>query len=173
MEVCVQTFQNYVNNLRTGRASPAFLNSICVEYFGSQVPLRQISNIVVEDYHTLKVNVFDHSIIPVVVKSILNSNLGLNPIVNNEDIRIPVPALTEERRKHLIKVIRSNAEQSRICVRKIRRDANEKISNFLKNKVISSDEERISENYIQKITDKYIQKIDLILLKKNKELMSF
>jgi len=173
METCIQIFQSNVNNIRTGRASPTLLNSIYIEYFGSKTSLLQVSNIVVEDTHTLKINVFDSSITSLVRKAILNSNLDLNPIVHGKDILIPIPALTEERRIKLIKIIRSYSEHSRICIRNIRRDSNDKIKKLLKDKIISEDEERTSQIKIQKMTDKYIKKIESILLKKERELMKF
>jgi ribosome recycling factor len=173
MKVCINNFQNQVNNIRTGRASPELLNNIYVEYFGSKVPLRQISNVVVEDYHTLKINVFDDSSTSVIKKAILNSNLDLNPVLYGKDIIIPIPGLTEERRKKLIKIIRNNAENARIYIRNIRRDANDKIKNYLKSKIISEDNEHTAQNKIQIMTDDYIKKIDLILSQKEKELMKF
>ena len=166
MEACIKNFQIQLNNIRTGRASPELLNNIYVEYFGSKMSLRKISNIVVEDYHTLKINVFDSSITSLINKAILNSDLGLNPLIRGKDIIVPVPGLTEERRKNLIKIIRNNAENTRIYIRNIRRDANEKIKLYLKNKIIGEDQERNSQNKIQKITDKYIKKIEIIFIKK-------
>ncbi|WP_343154461.1 ribosome recycling factor [Buchnera aphidicola] len=173
MEICVKNFQIQINNIRTGRASPDLLNNIYIEYFGSKVPIRQISNIVVEDYHSLKINIFDSSNTSLVNKAILNSNLDLNPVVLGKDIIVPIPGLTEERRKNLIKVIRKNAENTRIYIRNIRRDANEKIKVCLKNKTIGEDQEHSIQNKIQKMTDKYIKKIEMILIEKEKELMKF
>ncbi|AHG60142.1 ribosome recycling factor [Buchnera aphidicola] len=173
METCIQIFQNNVNNMRTGRASPTLLHGIYIEYFGSKTSLREVCNIVVENTNTLKINVFDSSITTLIRKAILNSNLDLNPIVHGKDILIQIPTLTEERRMQLIKVIRIDAENSRICIRNIRRDANDKIKKLLKSKMISEDEERTEEVKIQKMTDKYIKKIDSILSKKEIELMKF
>jgi len=173
MEVCIKNFQIQVNNIKTGRASPELLNSVYVEYFGSKIPLRQISNIIVEDYHTLRINVFDSSNTSLINKAILNSNFDLNPIVHGKDIIVPIPSLTEERRKHLIKIIKSNAENTRIYIRNIRRDANEKIKVYLKNKIIGEDQERSSQNKIQKMTDEYIKQVEIILTLKEKELMKF
>ncbi|CAL4326298.1 ribosome recycling factor [Buchnera aphidicola] len=173
MEACIQTFQSNVNNIRTGRASPTLLNSIYIEYFGSKTSLRQVSNIVVEDAHTLKINVFDSSITSLIRKAIINSNLDLNPVVHGKDILIPIPSLTEERRTKLVKIIRNDAENSRICIRNIRRDSNDKVKRLLKDKIISEDEERNSQVKIQTMTDHYIKKIESIVLKKEKELMKF
>ncbi len=171
MEACIKIFQSNINNIRTGRASPALLNNIYIEYFGSKTALRQVSNITVENSHTLKINVFDDTITSLIKKAILNSNLDLNPILQGKDILVPIPTLTEERRKNLIKVIRSDAENSRICIRNIRRDSNDQVKRMLKNKVISEDEERTSQIKIQTMTDKCINKIDAIVSKKEIELM--
>jgi len=173
MKVYIKNFQIQVNNIRTGRASPELLNNIYVEYFGSKVPLRQISNIVVEDYHTLKINIFDSANTSLVNKAILNSNLDLNPVIHGKDIIVPIPGLTEERRKNLIKIVRSDAENTRIYIRNLRRDANEKIKAYLKNKIIGEDQEYSSYNKIQKMTDMYIKEIENILILKEKELMQF
>jgi len=173
MESCIQMFHENINNIKTGRASPTLLHNIYIEYFGSKTSLRQVSNIIVEDSHTLKINVFDGSITSLIRKSILNSNLDLNPILQGKDILIPIPVLTEERRKKLIKVIRSDAENSRIRIRNIRRDSNERIKNLFKNKTISEDSEHTAQSKIQVMTDEYIKKIDSILLKKETELMNF
>jgi len=173
MESCIQMFHENINNIKTGRASPTLLHNIYIEYFGSKTPLRQVSNIIVEDSHTLKINVFDSSITSLIRKSILNSNLDLNPILKGKDILIPIPVLTEERRKKLIRVIRSDAENNRIRIRNIRRDSNDKIKNLFKNKTISEDNEHTAQSKIQVMTDEYIKKIDSILLKKETELMKF
>jgi len=171
MEKCIQTFQKNINNIKTGRAAPTLLHNIYIEYFGSKTSLRQVSNIIVEDSHTLKINVFDNSITSLISKAILNSNLDLNPIVNGKDIIIPIPPLTEERRKKLIKIIRNDAESSRVKIRNIRRDSNDKVKRLVKNKTISEDHEYISQTKIQTMTDEYIRKIDSILSKKEMELM--
>ncbi|QCI17061.1 ribosome recycling factor [Buchnera aphidicola (Aphis helianthi)] len=173
MELCIKNFQIQVNNIKTGRASPELLKNIYVEYFGSKVPIFQISNIIVEDYHTLKINIFDSSNTNLINKAILNSNLDLNPIIHGKDIIVPIPGLTEERRRNLVKIIRNNAENTRIYIRNIRRDANEKIKIYLKNKIIGTDQEHSAQNKIQKITDEYIKKIETILVVKEQELMKF
>lgn len=173
MKICIKNFKVQVNNIRTGRASPELLKNIYVEYFGSKVPLYQISNIVVQDHHTLKINIFDNCSTSLIQKAILNSDLDLNPVVNGKDIIVPIPGLTEERRKSLIKLIRNHAEIARIYIRNIRRDFNVKVKNQLKSKTISEDNEYTAQNKIQMMTDDYIKKIDLILLEKQKELMNF
>lgn len=173
MKICIQTFKNNINNIRIGRASPLILNNIYIEYFGAKTALRQVANIIVEDSHTLRLNVFDSSMTSLIRKSILNANLDLNPILNGKDIIIKVPALTEERRKNLIKVIRNDAENSRICIRNIRRDSNDKIKKLIKEKIISKDEEHVAQIKIQKMTNEYIKEIESVLSRKEIELMKF
>ncbi|QCI21543.1 ribosome recycling factor [Buchnera aphidicola (Hyadaphis tataricae)] len=171
MNTAVEIFQSTLKNIRIGRASPSILNKVYIEYFGSKTSLRQVSNIIVEDTHTLRINVFDSSITSVIRKAILNSNLDLNPIIHGKDILVQVPALTEERRKNVIKVIRNDAETCRVSIRNIRREANEKLKQCIKEKFISKDEERIAQTKIQKMTDDYVKKTDSVFLKKEIELM--
>ena len=159
--------------MRTGRASPSLLDGIVVEYYGTPTPLRQLASVTVEDSRTLKINVFDRSMGPAVEKAIMASDLGLNPSSAGSDIRVPLPALTEERRKDLIKVVRGEAEQGRVSVRNVRRDANDKIKALLKDKEISEDDERRTQDEIQKMTDARIKNVDAALAEKEKELMEF
>lgn len=173
MEKCVEAFKNNIGKVRTGRASPALLDGIVVEYYGTPTPLRQLANVTVEDSRTLKINVFDRSLSQAVEKAIMSSDLGLNPSSAGTDIRVPLPALTEERRKDLIKVVRGEAEQGRVSVRNVRRDANDKIKALLKDKAIGEDEERRAQDDIQKMTDAYIKKVDAALAEKETELMDF
>ncbi|AUX92458.1 ribosome recycling factor [Mixta gaviniae] len=173
MEKCVEAFKNNIGKVRTGRASPALLDGIVVEYYGTPTPLRQLANVTVEDSRTLKINVFDRSLGPAVEKAIMASDLGLNPSSAGTDIRVPLPPLTEERRKDLIKVVRGEAEQGRVSVRNVRRDANDKAKALLKDKAIGEDEERRAQDEIQKMTDVYIKKIDAALAEKETELMDF
>lgn len=173
MEKCVEAFKTTISKVRTGRASPALLDGIVVEYYGTPTPLRQLASVTVEDSRTLKINVFDRSIGPAVEKAIMASDLGLNPNSAGTDIRVPLPPLTEERRKDLIKIVRAEAEQGRISVRNVRRDANDKVKALLKDKEISEDDDRRSQDEIQKTTDANIKKVDLALAEKEKELMDF
>lgn len=144
-----------------------------VDYYGAATPLRQLANVTVEDARTLAISVFDRSMSPAIEKAIMASDLGLNPSSAGTVIRVPLPPLTEERRKDLIKVVRAEAEQGRVAVRNIRRDANDKIKALLKDKEISEDEERRSQDDIQKLTDGYIKKVDEALAQKEAELMEF
>ncbi|SLM64138.1 MULTISPECIES: ribosome recycling factor [Dickeya] len=173
MEKCVDAFKNQISKIRTGRASPSLLDGIYVEYYGSSTPLRQLANVVVEDARTLAVTVFDRTLGPAVEKAIMASDLGLNPMSAGSVIRVPLPPLTEERRKDLIKVVRGEAEQGRVSVRNVRRDANDKLKAQLKDKAISEDDERRAQDDVQKLTDGFIKKIDTSLAEKEKELMDF
>ncbi|MDF2785909.1 MAG: ribosome recycling factor [Pantoea eucrina] len=173
MDKCVEAFKSTISKVRTGRASPSLLDGIVVEYYGTPTPLRQLASVTVEDSRTLKINVFDRSLGPAVEKAIMTSDLGLNPSSAGTDIRVPLPALTEERRKDLIKIVRGEAEQGRVSVRNVRRDANDKIKALLKDKEISEDDERRSQDEIQKMTDLHIKHVDAALAEKEKELMDF
>ncbi|AHG19207.1 ribosome recycling factor [Chania multitudinisentens RB-25] len=173
MEKSVEAFKNQISKIRTGRASPSILDGIMVEYYGSATPLRQLANVTVEDSRTLAINLFDRSLGSAVEKAIMSSDLGLNPNSAGSVIRVPLPPLTEERRKDLIKVVRGEAEQGRVAVRNVRRDANEKVKALLKDKEISEDEDRRSQDDIQKMTDAYIKQLDAALADKEKELMDF
>ncbi len=173
MDKCVEAFKNQISKVRTGRASPSLLDGIMVEYYGAATPLRQLASVTAEDSRTLKVNVFDRSIAAAVEKAIMTSDLGLNPSSAGADIRVPLPPLTEERRKDLIKVVRGDAEDARVSVRNVRRNANDKVKALLKDKEISEDDERRSQDDVQKLTDAAIKKIDAALADKEKELMDF
>lgn len=173
MEKCVESFKGNISKIRTGRAHPNLLDGIQVEYYGAATPLRQLANIVAEDSRTLAVTVFDRSMSGAIEKAILTSDLGLNPSSAGTVIRVPLPPLTEELRKDLIKLVRSEAESGRVSVRNVRRDANDKVKALLKDKEISEDEDRKSQDDIQKITDLMIKKIDAALADKEKELMEF
>ncbi|AJR00464.1 ribosome recycling factor [Hafnia paralvei ATCC 29927] len=171
MDKCVEAFKSNISKIRTGRAHPNLLDGISVEYYGSATPLRQVANVVAEDSRTLAITVFDRSLSAAVEKAIMASDLGLNPMSAGAVIRVPLPALTEERRKDLIKLVRAEAEQGRVSVRNVRRDANDKVKVLLKDKEISEDEDRKSQDEVQKMTDVMIKKIDSALADKEKELM--
>lgn len=173
MEKSIETFQTHISKIRTGRASPSLLDGIMVEYYGSATPLRQLANVVAEDARTLAITVFDKSLSGAVEKAILSSDLGLNPSSAGTVIRVPLPPLTEERRRDLTKIVRNEAEQGRVSIRNIRRDANDQIKALLKDKEISEDDEHKSQDLIQKATDAAIKKLDLALADKEKELMEF
>jgi len=171
MEKSVAALKTQLAKIRTGRAHPSLLDSIMVSYYGADTPLKQLANIVAEDSRTLALSVFDKSAIQAVEKAIMQSDLGLNPMSAGASIRVPLPPLTEERRKSLIKVVRNEVEQGRVAVRNIRRDANSDIKDLLKDKDISEDEARACEENIQGLTNDHIKHIDGILADKEKELM--
>lgn len=167
----IESLKQDLMKIRTGRAHTSLLDSITVEYYGSETPLNQVANVSVLDSRTLSIQVWEKQMIPLVEKSILSSNLGLNPATNGELIRIPLPPLTEETRKGLIKVVRSEGENAKVAIRNIRRDANSTLKDLEKEKDISEDEERRAQEEIQKLTDKHVKEIDQILTEKEKELM--
>ncbi len=171
MEKSVAALKNQLAKIRTGRAHPSLLDSIMVSYYGADTPLKQLANIVAEDSRTLALSVFDKSAIQAVEKAIMQSDLGLNPMSAGAAIRIPLPPLTEERRKDLIKVVRNEVELGRVSVRNVRRDANGDIKELLKEKDISEDEARAGEENVQTLTNKFIKAMDAILADKEKELM--
>ncbi|MGR3806344.1 ribosome recycling factor [Pasteurella testudinis DSM 23072] len=173
MEKSIEAFKTQISKIRTGRAHPSLLDGIQVEYYGAATPLRQLANVVAEDARTLAVSVFDRSLIQAVEKAIMSSDLGLNPSSAGTTIRVPLPALTEERRRDLTKIVRAEAEQGRVAVRNIRRDANDQIKALLKDKEISEDDERKAQDVIQKLTDAFVKKVDDALADKEKELMEF
>ncbi|EZQ18753.1 ribosome recycling factor [Pseudomonas sp. G11-1] len=158
--------------IRTGRAHPSILDSVMVSYYGSDTPLRQVANVTVEDSRTLALSVFDKSMIQAVEKAIMTSDLGLNPATAGTTIRVPMPALTEETRKGYTKQARSEAENARVAVRNIRRDALGQLKDLQKEKEISEDDERRAADEVQKLTDKYIAEIDKALEAKETDLMA-
>ena len=157
--------------IRTGRAHPSLLDQIHVNYYGAETPVNQVANVTVEDSRTLVVTPWEKDMVAKVEKAIMASDLGLNPATAGTVIRIPMPPLTEERRRDLVKVVRQEAEQARVAIRNIRRDANGDFKDLLKEKEISEDEERRAEDRIQKLTDTYVGKIDKVLADKESELM--
>ena len=171
MQKSVDALGSQLSKIRTGRAHPSLLDGIQVSYYGANTPLRQLANVVAEDSRTLAITVFDKSLTQAVEKAIMMSDLGLNPNSAGTVIRVPLPPLTEERRKDLIKIVRNEVEQGRVAVRNIRRDANSDVKALLKEKEISEDEAHQSDDTVQKITDKYIKEMDNLLAAKEAELM--
>jgi ribosome recycling factor len=167
----VAALKQELTKIRTGRAHTSLLDHITVEYYGSQVPLNQVSNVNVEDSRTLTVTPWEKEMVPVIEKAIMGSDLGLNPATAGTVIRVPLPPLTEERRKDMIRVVRNEAEGGRIAVRNIRRDAIHDVKDLMKEKMIGEDDEHRAEDEIQVITDKYIAEIDALLADKESELM--
>lgn len=171
MEKSVEALSNALGKIRTGRAHISILDHIEVEYYGSMVPLSQVANLTVQDSRTLGVSPWEKPMVAAIEKAIINSDLGLNPATTGTLIRIPLPPLTEERRKDLVKVVGGEAEQAKVAVRNIRRDANNQISAMEKEGEISEDVQRRTEDEIQKLTDATIKKIEEVLATKEEELM--
>lgn len=172
MKKSVESLEHAFAKIRTGRASPAILDSIMVPYYGSDTPLRQVANVTVEDSRTLALTVFDKSMIQAVEKAIMTSDLGLNPATAGTTIRVPMPALTEETRKGYTKQARQEAENARVAVRNIRRDALAQLKDLVKEKEISEDEERRAADEVQKLTDKFVAEVEKALEGKEKDLMA-
>ena len=171
MNKTMETLKHDMAKIRTGRAHPSLLEHIMVDYYGSEVPINQVANINVQDARTLSITVWDKNAVANVEKAIMNSDLGLNPMSAGDVLRIPLPPLTEERRKELIKVVRAEAEKARVAIRNIRRDANNHLKAAVKEKEISEDDERRAGERVQKITDSHVADIDKILETKEQELM--
>jgi ribosome recycling factor len=171
MSKSVASLRQELTKIRTGRAHTSLLDHITVEYYGSEVPLNQVSNVSVEDSRTLTVTPWEKDMVAKIEKAIMTSDLGLNPATAGTVIRVPLPPLTEERRKDMIRVVRHEAEGGRIAIRNIRRDAIQDVKELLKEKMIGEDDERRAEDEIQTITDKYIAEIDKTLAEKESELM--
>jgi ribosome recycling factor len=171
MSKSVDSLQTELTKIRTGRAHPSLLDQVKVDYYGTGTPINQVANVTVEDSRTLVVTPWEKDMVAKVEKAIMGSGLGLNPATAGTVIRIPMPPLTEERRKDLVKVVRHEAEQARVAIRNIRRDANSDFKDLLKEKEISEDDERKAEENIQKLTDAYVSKIDKVLADKETELM--
>ena len=171
MAKCVQTFQADLKKLRTGRAHPSLIEHLKVDYYGSDVPLQQVASIAVEDGRTLVVSPWEKSVVQAIEKAIFKSDLGLTPMTAGTVIRIPMPPLTEERRREISKVLRHDAENARVAVRNVRRDVMTDVKEMLKEKMISQDDERRAEGEIQKLTDKHVADIEQLLAAKEKEVM--
>lgn len=167
----IDALRQELAKIRTGRAHPSLLEHVHVDYYGSQVPIGQAANVVVEDARTLAVTPWDKNMVQPIEKAILTSDLGLNPATSGTIIRIPLPPLTEERRRELSKVVHHEGENSKIAIRNIRRDANHNLKELLKEKEISEDDERRAEQIIQNYTDEFVGQVDEIVAAKEKELM--
>jgi len=167
----VDSLRTELMKIRTGRAHPSLLDQLMVDYYGTDTPINQVANVTVEDSRTLAVAPWEKQMVAVVEKAIINSGLGLNPSTAGNLIRIPMPPLTEERRRELVKVVKNEGENSKIAVRNIRRDANSDFKELLKEKEISEDEFHDSEETIQKLTDKFVVGVDEVIAVKEKELM--
>ena len=172
MQRSLEVLQENLAKVRTGRAHTGLLDQVEVEYYGSPVPVSQVANVTLLDARTIGVKVYESNMAAAVEKAIRDSNLGLNPAAMGDVIRVPMPMLTEERRKDLIKVVRGEVEEGRVAIRNIRRDANDHIKKLLKDKEIPEDDARRSEESVQKLTDKYIAEADKMLATKEEDLMA-
>jgi len=172
MKKTLESLDHAFAKIRTGRAHPSILDSVMVSYYGADTPLRQVANVVAEDSRTLALTVFDKSMIQAVEKAIMTSDLGLNPATAGTTIRVPMPALTEETRRGYTKQARAEAENARVAVRNIRRDAIAQLKDLVKEKEISEDDERRGQDDVQKLTDKYVAEIDKALEAKESDLMA-
>jgi len=168
----IESIKHEFSKIRTGRAHPSLLDQITVSYYGTDSALSQVANIAVEDARTLTIIPWEKNMVQAIEKAILKSDLGLNPSTNGMTIRIPLPPLTEERRRGLVKVVKHEAENGRVAIRNIRRDANSEIKDALKEKLVSEDEARAAEEKIQKLTDQYIKDVEKLLEAKEADLMS-
>jgi len=171
MKKSLESLTTAFAKIRTGRAHPSILDSVSVDYYGNPTPLSQVANINVEDARTLSIQPWERTMIQAIEKAIMTSDLGLNPSTAGTVIRVPMPALTEETRKNFIRQARQEAENGKIAIRNIRRDANGSVKDLLKEKEITEDEERRAEDEIQKLTDKYVAEADTLLAAKEKDLM--
>ncbi|TIE16212.1 ribosome recycling factor [Legionella pneumophila] len=171
MKKTIEALHTDMSKIRTGRANASLLDHVMVDYYGSPTPLSQVANITTSDSRTILVTPWEKSMVAAIEKAILNSDLGLNPATAGTAIRVPMPPLTEARRKELIKVVRHEGEQGRVSIRNIRRDANNQLKELVKEKAISEDDERRAAEAIQKLTDRYISEVDAVLAEKEKDLM--
>ena len=172
MRKSVENLKQELSKLRTGRAHPSLLDHITVEYYGGQVPVNQVASVTISDPRTLAISPWEKNMVPVIEKAVLASDLGLNPSTSGDLIRLPLPPLTEERRRDMVRTVRHEGEGARVAIRNIRRDANSDIKEFLKEKEITEDQARRGEDDIQKITDRAIENVDQVLAEKEDELMS-
>jgi ribosome recycling factor len=167
----LETLKNNLSKVRTGRAHTGLLDHIQVDYYGTPTPLSGVANVTLIDSRTIGVQPWEKKLVAVIEKAIRESDLGLNPATSGELIRVPMPALTEERRRELTKVVKSEGEDAKVAVRNIRRDANESLKKLVKDKAISEDDERRGQDDTQKLTDKFIADIDKMLIQKEAEIM--
>lgn len=172
MQKTIEALKVDLAKIRTGRAHTGLLDHVMVEYYGSMVPVNQVANVSLGDARTLNVQAYEKTMISKVEKAIRDSDLGLNPATNGELIRVPMPMLTEERRKELIKVVKTEGEGAKVALRNVRRDANDALKKMTKDKEISEDDERRMQEEVQKLTDKYVLEVEKLLQVKETELMA-
>ena len=171
MDKCISSLKHELSKIRSGRANPALLEGVIVSYYGNDTPLNQVASINIEDSRTLLVSPWEKNLVQAIEKAILTADLGLNPSTSGSAIRVPLPPLNEERRREMVKITRGEAENAKVAVRNVRRDANNLTKDLFKAKKISEDESKKAEDSIQKLTDKFIKEIDQLLAHKESELM--
>lgn len=172
MQKSIDAFKTDLAKIRTGRAHTGLLDHVQVDYYGSPVPISQVANVGLGDARTITVQPWEKKMVQAVEKAIRDADLGLNPATMGDVIRVPMPPLTEERRKELIKVVKGEAEGAKVAVRNLRRDANEQFKKLVKDKTISEDDERRGTDDVQKLTDKYVGEIDKLVAEKEKEILT-
>lgn len=172
MQKSIESMRGEMAKIRTGRASPALIDHLSVDYYGTATPINQVANITVQDARTLGVQPWEKNMVSVVERAIMEANLGFNPVTAGDLIRIPMPPLTEERRKEMVKIASGEGENGKISVRNIRRDANSDFKSLLKDKEIGEDDEKQAEERVQKLTDKYVAQIDEIVKEKEAEILT-
>jgi len=172
MDQFIAAFTNGLSKIRTGRANPGMLDSVMVEYYGNPTPLTQVANVTLLDARTISVQPWEKGLGPKIEKAIRESDLGLNPASMGDLIRVPMPPMTEERRKEMTKIVRSEGENAKVAVRNLRRDANEAVKKLVKEKLASEDDQKRAETDIQKVTDKHIADIDKLIASKEQEIMA-
>ncbi len=172
MSKSVDSLKTDLAKVRTGRANPGILDHVQVDYYGNPTPINQVANITLIDGRTISVQPWEKKMVNAVEKAIRDSDLGLNPSSVGDIVRVPMPPLTEERRKEMVKLVKTEGEDAKIAVRNIRRDANEALKKMVKDKTCSEDDERRAQDDIQKLTDKYVKQIDALLVEKEKEVMT-
>ncbi len=172
MQQSLDSFKNGLTKIRTGRANPGLLDTVQVEYYGSMVPISQVANVALLDARTISVSPWEKGMGAKIEKAIRDSDLGLNPSSQGELIRVPMPAMTEERRKELTKVVRAEGEHAKVAIRNLRRDANDGVKKLVKEKLASEDDERRSQDEIQKFTDRFIAEVDKVVAGKEQDIMA-
>ena len=172
MQKSIESLKTSLAKIRTGRAHAGLLDHIHVDYYGSSVPLSQVANVTVQDSRTIAVQPWEKKMVQVVDKAIRESDLGLNPATSGDLIRVPMPPLSEERRRELTKVVKAEGEQAKVAIRNLRRDANEHLKKLLKDKAVSEDDERRAQDDVQKLTDRFIAEVDKLLVVKEQEIMT-
>ena len=171
MTKSVESFKLTLTKIRTGRVHAGLLDHVQIDYYGAMMPINQVATVTASDARTLTVQPFEAKMGGIIEKAIRDADLGLNPVSNGSTVRVPMPALTEERRKEMIRIVRAEAEQGRVAIRNVRRDANNQLKDLVKDKAIAEDDERRAIDVIQKLTDKYIAEADSVLADKEKDLM--